>query len=218
MSRQIAFALAAAAALALAGCSPSTGPKKEDQPAPAATKPEPVPDVYHVQLDTSKGLIDLEIHRDWAPRGADHFYELVHSGFFDDARFFRVVRDFVVQFGISGDPQTNQLWASAMLPDDPVKEHNVKGTLTFATRGPNTRSTQLFINLSDNRKSLDGHGFAPIGKVTAGMDVVENLYSFYGDMPPMGQGPDPNLIQQRGAAYLESHFPRLDFIKKAVIR
>ncbi len=218
MSRQTAFALAVAAALSLAGCSPSTEPKKEEKAAPAAAKQQPVPDVYRVQLDTSKGLIDLEIHRDWAPRGADHFYELAHTGFFDGARFFRVVRDFVVQFGINGDPQTNQLWASAMLPDDPVKEHNVKGTLTFATRGPNTRSTQLFINLSDNRKSLDGHGFAPIGKVTAGMDVVESLYSFYGDMPPMGQGPDPNLIQQRGAPYLESRFPRLDFIQKAVIR
>ena len=215
MFRQIALVLAVAAALVLAGCSPSTETK---QPAPAAAKQEPVPGVYHVRLDTSKGLIDLEIHRDWAPRGADHFYELVHTGFFNDARFFRVVRDFVVQFGISGDPQTNQLWASAMLPDDPVKEHNVKGALTFAMRGPNTRSTQLFINLVDNRKSLDGHGFAPIGKVTAGMDVVESLYSFYGDMPPMGQGPDPNLIQQQGAPYLENRFPRLDFIKKAVIR
>jgi peptidyl-prolyl cis-trans isomerase A (cyclophilin A) len=218
MSRQIAFALAVAAALGLAGCLPSTETKKEEKPAPAAARQEPVPGVYHVQLDTSKGLIDLEIHRDWAPRGADHFYELAHAGFFNDARFFRVVRDFVVQFGINGDPQTNQMWASAMLPDDPVKEHNVKGTLTFAMRGPNTRSTQLFINLSDNRKSLDGHGFAPIGKVTAGMEVVESLYSFYGDMPPMGQGPDPDLIQRQGTPYLESRFPRLDFIKKAVIR
>ena len=216
MSRQMVFALAVAVALALAGCSPSNETK--EKAAPAAAKPEPVPGVYYVRLDTSKGLVDLEIHRDWAPRGADHFYELVHSGFFNDSRFFRVVRDFVVQFGINGDPQTNQLWASAMLPDDPVKEHNVKGALTFAMRGPNTRSTQLFINLSDNRKSLDGHGFAPIGKVTAGMDVVESLYSFYGDMPPMGQGPDPNLIQQQGAPYLENRFPRLDFIKKAVIR
>jgi peptidyl-prolyl cis-trans isomerase A (cyclophilin A) len=218
MSRPIAFAIAVAAALAFAGCSPSTEIEKEEKAAPAAAKQEAVPAVYHVQLDTSKGLIDLEIHRDWAPHGADHFYELVHSGFFDGARFFRFVRDFVVQFGINGDPQTNQLWASAVLPDDPVKEHNVKGALTFAARGPNMRSTQLFINLSDNRKSLDGHGFSPIGKVTAGMEVVENLYSFYGDMPPTGQGPDPNLIQQKGNPYLESHFPRLDFIKKAVIR
>jgi peptidyl-prolyl cis-trans isomerase A (cyclophilin A) len=215
MSRQIAFALAVAAALALAGCSASTETNKN---APAAARQEPVPAVYHVQLDTSKGLIDLEIHRDWAPRGADHFYELVHTGFFNDARFFRVVRDFVVQFGINGDPQTNQMWASAMLPDDPVKEHNVKGALTFAMRGPNTCSTQLFINLSDNRKSLDGHGFAPIGKVTAGMEVVESLYPFYGEMAPLGQGPDPELIQRQGTPYLESHFPRLDFIKKAVIR
>src|ERR1035441_8539429 len=121
MSRQIPFVIAVA--LAFSGCSPSTENKN---PAPAASKQEPVPDDYHVRFDTSKGLIDLEIHRDWAPRGADHFYELVHSGFFDGARFFRVVRDFVVQFGINGDPQTNQLWASGMLADDPVKEHNVR--------------------------------------------------------------------------------------------
>jgi peptidyl-prolyl cis-trans isomerase A (cyclophilin A) len=218
MSRQIACTLALATALALAGCSASNESRKEAQSAPAAAKPEKAPDVYHVQLDTSKGPIDLEIHRDWAPRGADHFYELVSSGFFDDSRFFRVVRDFVVQFGINGDPQTNQLWSAGALPDDPPKEHNVKGTLTFATRGPNTRTTQLFINLADNRKSLDGRGFTPIGKVAAGMDVVESLYSFYGDMPPAGQGPDPSLIQQQGNSYLENRFPRLDFIKKAVIR
>ena len=215
MSGTWRIALGALLCLLFLACSPPSESKKA---APAAAKDEPPPAVFHVNLATSKGPVVIEVRREWAPRGADHFYELVKTGFYDGSRFFRVVRNFVVQFGISGDPQTNQLWASAMLPDDPVKEHNVKGTLTFATRGPNTRSTQLFINLSDNRKSLDGHGFAPIGKVTAGMDVVENLYSFYGDMPPMGQGPDPNLIQQRGAAYLESHFPRLDFIKKAVIR
>ena len=137
------------------------------------------------------------------------------TGFYDGARFFRVVRGFVVQFGINGDPQTNALWANGMLPDDPVKQHNVKGTVTYAMRGPNTRTTQLFINLADNRKSLDGQGFAPIGKVVDGMAVVESLYGFYGDMPPAGQGPDPNRIQQQGNDYLETHFPRLDFIKKA---
>jgi peptidyl-prolyl cis-trans isomerase A (cyclophilin A) len=216
MSRLILLPLAAA--LALAACTASTESKKEGKAPAVAAKPEPVPDVFHVTLDTSKGAIELEIHRDWAPFGVDHFHELVHSGFFDGARFFRVVHDFVVQFGINGDPQINQLWASAMLPDDPPKEHNVKGTLTYATRGPNTRTSQLFINLADNRKTLDGHGFVPIGKVTAGMDVVEALYSFYGDIAPRGQGPDTDRLQREGNSYLETHFPRLDFIKKAVIR
>ena len=216
MPRLVAIAAGAAVWLALIACSPPNQAKKNETPTPA--KKEVVPDVYHVKLDTSKGLVDIEVHRDWAPVGADHFYELVKTGFYDNARFFRVVRNFVVQFGIGGDPKTNQLWASAMLPDDPVKEHNVKGSVTFATRGPHTRTTQVFINLADNRKDLDGHGFAPIGKVVAGMDVVEGLYSFYGDMPPAGQGPDPSKIQQLGSEYLESHFPRLDFIKKAAIQ
>ena len=140
------------------------------------------------------------------------------SGFFDGARFFRVVRNFVVQFGINGDPQTNAMWANAQIPDDPVKEHNVKGSVTFASLGPGTRTTQLFINLSDNRKSLDHAGFAPVGKVVAGMDSVEFLYSAYGDVQPRGQGPDPAKIQQQGNEYLESHFPRLDFIKRATIQ
>ena len=190
------LALSAALWAALGGCSPSDDHKKAE--APAAAKQTPVPDVFHVKLDTSKGLVDIEVHRDWAPNGADHFYRLVSSGFYDGARFFRVVRGFVAQFGISGDPQTNALWANAMLPDDPVKQHNVSGTLSYAKTGPNARTTQLFINLADNRKSLDGQGFAPIGKVVDGMAVVESFYGFYGDMPPAGQGPDPNRIQQQG--------------------
>lgn len=206
--------LSAAACLALIGCSPSDEKKKAE--APAAK--EPVPEVFHVKLDTSKGPVDIEVHRDWAPLGADHFFQLVKSGFYDNARFFRVVRGFVVQFGINGDPSTNAMWANASLPDDPVKEHNVTGTVTFASRGTNTRSTQLFINLADNRKSLDGQGFAPIGKVVDGMPAVLDLYGFYGDMQPMGQGPDPQRIQQQGNDYLESHFPRLDFIKKATVQ
>jgi peptidyl-prolyl cis-trans isomerase A (cyclophilin A) len=211
------LAMASAACLALIGCSSTddTAKKKE-----AATAPlnQPVPEVFHVKLDTSKGPVDIEVHRDWAPAGAAHFYQLVKDGFYDGARFFRVVRGFVVQFGINGDPQTNAMWASATLPDDPVKEHNVAGTVSFAMRGPGTRSTQLFINLADNRESLDGQGFAPIGKVVDGMPAVMELYGFYGDMPPRGQGPDPERIQQQGNDYLESHFPRLDFIKKATVQ
>jgi peptidyl-prolyl cis-trans isomerase A (cyclophilin A) len=198
------------------GCSsPDESKKKEAAPAPIR---EVVPDVFHVKLDTSKGTIDIEVHRDWAPAGATHLFQLVKSGFYDGARFFRVVRGFVVQFGINGDPQTNAMWANATLPDDPVKQHNVTGTVTYAMRGPNTRSTQLFINLADNRGSLDRQGFAPIGKVVEGMPVVLELHSAYGDMPPMGQGPDPARLQQQGNDYLDSHFPRLDFIKKATVQ
>jgi peptidyl-prolyl cis-trans isomerase A (cyclophilin A) len=203
----------ALASLLLAGCSSSNETRTE--PA-AAAKNEKAPDIFKVNLDTSKGPVVIEVHRDWAPNGADHFYSLVKTGFFDGARFFRVVRNFVVQFGINGDPATNRLWANANLPDDPVKESNVKGTLTYAARGPNTRSTQLFINLRDNRM-LDSQGFAPIGKVVTGMDAVESFYNSYGDMPPSGNGPDPTLIQQQGNDYLASRFPRLDYIKKATI-
>ena len=210
MRTRVGSLLSALACLALMGCSSSTEKKAEE------AGPKHAPDVFRVDLDTSKGAVVLEIHRDWAPIGVDQFYSLVKSGFFDDARFFRVVRNFVVQFGINGNPQTNQVWANVGLPDDPVKESNVKGTLTFATAGPNTRSTQLFINLRDNR-GLDGKGFAPIGRVVSGMDVVESFYSGYGDMPPSGEGPDPSMAQRMGNAYFESRFPRLDYIKKAVV-
>jgi peptidyl-prolyl cis-trans isomerase A (cyclophilin A) len=175
--------------------------------------------VFNVNLDTSKGLIVIEVRKEWAPIGADHFYNLVKTGFYDNARFFRVVRNFVVQFGIAADPKVQQLWANANLPDDPVRQHNRRGTLTYATRGPNTRSTQIFINLRDNSSSLDGQGFAPFGRVTTGMDVVDSLYSSYGDMPAQGgQGPDPEQIQLRGNEYLESRFPRLDYIRKATVQ
>jgi peptidyl-prolyl cis-trans isomerase A (cyclophilin A) len=212
-----AIAPAIAVLLGLVGCSAPDQSAKPEKPA-APAKKEPAPAVFHVKLDTSKGLVDIEVHRDWAPIGADHFYELVNAGFYDGCRFFRIVRGFVVQFGIGGDPKTNALWASGMLPDDPVKQHNVKGSVTYAKPGPNARTTQLFINLADNRGSLDRQGFAPIGRVVEGMAVVESLYGFYGDMPPSGQGPDPNQIQQLGNDYLDTHFPRLDYIKKASVQ
>ncbi len=206
------------ACAALAGCSSPEPAKKEDAAPKKAARQEKAPDVYQVNLDTSKGPVTIEVRREWAPVGADHFYNLVQTGFYDNARFFRVVRNFVVQFGIAAKPETQRLWESASLPDDPVKQHNTRGTVTYATRGPNTRSTQIFINLRDNRQSLDGAGFAPFGKVTAGMDAVDSFYNSYGDMPPMGQGPDPSQIQLRGNEYLESRFPRLDYIRKATIQ
>jgi len=141
----------------------------------------------------------------------------VKTGFYDGNRFFRYVRNFIVQFGINGDPKVNRLWSNANLPDDPVKQSNATGTVVYATSGPNTRSTQLFINLRNNA-ALDKQGFAPFGKVVAGMDVVEILYSSYGDMPAMGgQGPDPSKIETQGNDYLANNFARLDYIKKATI-
>lgn len=215
MRNRWSVVLAAAACLSLAACSSSN----ESKEAAPAVKSEKAPDVFQVNFDTSKGKVVVEIHRDWAPNGVDHFYTLVKTGFFDGVRFYRTVRNFVSQFGINGDPKTNALWASGNIPDDPVKQTNAPGTLTYAATGmPNSRSTQLFFNLRDNGKSLDPQGFAPIGKVITGMDVVESFYSGYGSMPPEGEGPDPGKIASQGNSYLESQFPRLDYIKKATIQ
>jgi peptidyl-prolyl cis-trans isomerase A (cyclophilin A) len=166
------------------------------------------PAQFKVRFETSKGPFVLEVHRDWAPNGVDRFYELVQSGYYDEARFFRVVPNFVVQWGINKDPKVSQQWRQNNIPDDRVKESNRMGYITYAKRGPGTRTTQLFINLADN-VSLDAMGFAPFGRVTEGMNVVQNLYSGY------GQTPQQDLIQLQGNAYLESRFPKLDYIKTA---
>jgi peptidyl-prolyl cis-trans isomerase A (cyclophilin A) len=210
-------AAGAALLLSVAGCSrpggASSDAKKE---ATAPQRVEKTPDVFKLNLDTSKGVIVIEVHKDWAPIGVDHLFELVKTGYYDGNRFFRVTQRYA-QFGINGDPKLNGLWSNAFLPDDPVKQSNVKGSVAFAHLGPNNRTTQLFFNLKDN-KDLDKGGFAPIGKVISGMEVVERLYSSYGDMPPRGQGPDPSKIETQGNPYLESHFPRLDYVRKATIQ
>ena len=212
---RIAFGivLTAVAWLMLGGCSPPNETKKE---AAAHAKSETAPDIFRANLDTSKGPVVIEAHRDWAPAGADHLYNLVKTGFYDGVRFFRVTRNYV-QFGISGDPQTNRLWAGASLPDDPVRHSNVRGTVTYAHLGPNSRTTQLFFNRKDNQ-DLDKQGFAPVGQVISGWDVVDSLYGSYGEMAPRGQGPDPTKIQQQGNEYLDNRFPRLDYIRKATIQ
>ncbi|HWH67913.1 MAG TPA: peptidylprolyl isomerase, partial [Candidatus Sulfotelmatobacter sp.] len=143
-------------------------------------------------------------------------YNLVRSGFFKDVAFFRVIPGFMCQFGIHGDPSVSAKWRSAKIPDDPVKGSNTRGTITFATAGPNTRTTQLFINFADN-SNLDGMGFSPFGKVTEGMDVVDKIYSGYGEGAPRGHGPDQGRIQMEGNAYLKKDFPNLDYIKAATI-
>jgi len=174
------------------------------------------PAVYKAKFDTSKGTFVLEIHRDWAPNGADRFYNLVKNGFYDNARFFRVISGFMVQFGINGDPKVSALWQDADIKDDPVRQSNQRGFITFATAGPNTRTTQVFIDFADNR-ALDRQGFSPFGRVVSGMNVVDALYNGYGEGAPQGLGPDQDRIQKQGNAYLMRDFPKLDYIKKATI-
>jgi peptidyl-prolyl cis-trans isomerase A (cyclophilin A) len=176
----------------------------------------PAPADYKVKFDTSKGDFVVEVHRDWAPLGADRFYNLVKNGFFNDARFFRVISGFMVQFGISGDPKVAAAWRDASIADDPVKQSNTRGMITFATRGPNTRTTQVFINYADNGR-LNAMGFAPFGQVVSGMNVVDALYGGYGEGAPRGAGPEQGRIQSEGNAYLTQAFPKLDYIKTATI-
>src|SRR5579863_9806045 len=174
------------------------------------------PASYKVKFDTSKGPFIVEVHRDWAPNGADRFYNLVNNGFFDNARFFRVISGFMVQFGINADPKLSAVWREARIKDDPVRQSNKRGFITFATAGPNTRTTQVFINFADNNM-LDRQGFAPFGQVVSGMSAVDALYSGYGEGAPGGQGPEQGRLQREGNAYLLKEFGKLDYIKKATI-
>jgi peptidyl-prolyl cis-trans isomerase A (cyclophilin A) len=178
---------------------------------------EQAPATFKVDVDSSKGPFVITVHRDWAPIGADRFYNLVKNGFFDDVRFFRVLEGFMAQFGIHGDPAIQAAWTMAQLRDDPVKQSNKRGYVTFATAGPNTRTTQLFINYGDNGSSLDRQGFAPFGEVTTGMSVVDKLYSGYGEGQPSGNGPSQGALTSQGNVYLAKNFPKLDYIKTATI-
>ena len=178
------------------------------------------PAAFQVKFTTTKGDFTVTVHREWAPLGADRFYNLVRNRYFTDASFFRIVPGFIAQFGMHADPKINAVWKNANIRDDPAHAgvHNTKGTLVFATAGPNTRTTQLFINLNDNSRGLDSQGFVPFGEITDGMDVVMNLYSGYGDGSDMGgHGPTQGMIDSGGKAYLDKNFPRLDSIKTATI-
>lgn len=205
MKRSAAFCTLA---VLLAGCS---GSKQNATPESAAPS-KPAPETYKAQFDTSKGTFVVEVTRVWAPYGADRFYDLIQQHFYDDARFFRVLKGFVVQFGINKDPEVETRWRNNVIPDDAVRQTNARGTITFATSGPNTRTTQLFINLADNAR-LDQSGFSPFGKVVQGMEVVDQLYSGYGEGEPQGEGPNQEKIEARGNEYLSADFPRLDYIK-----
>ena len=168
------------------------------------------PETFQAKFATTKGDFTVVVTRAWAPRGADRFYNLVRAGFFTDAAFFRVIPGFMTQFGLSARPDVSQVWQPARIPDDPVTQTNTRGRITFATAGPNTRTTQLFINYGDNSR-LDGQGFAPFGEVTEGMEVVDQIYSGYREQPNQG------TIQAQGKAYLDASFPMLDRIKSATI-
>ena len=171
---------------------------------------EKAPETFKVKFDSSVGPFVVEVHRAWAPNAADHFYTLVKNGFYDEARFFRVVPNFMVQFGIAADPAVQAKWRQS-IKDDPVKQSNKKGYVTFAqTSAPNSRSTQIFVNYKDNA-FLDSQRFAPFGEVTSGMDNVEKITSQYGEKPNQGS------IQAEGNAYLKGQFPKLDYVKKATI-
>ena len=168
------------------------------------------PAVFKARFTTTAGDFVVEVHRDWAPLGADRFYNLVRRGYFTNAAFFRVVPGFVVQFGLNANPAINKVWSDANIHDDPVKQSNTRGTLVFATAGPSTRTTQLFINYGNNAR-LDGMGFSPFGTVLEGMDVVDKIYSGYGETP------NQDLITNQGDAYLTARFPKIDKIKLAKI-
>ena len=204
------------AAAIVFGLLAAQGPAQAGNLSDPASLNERAPDVYKAKFDTSKGVFVVEVHRDWAPNGADRFYNLVKNGFYNDARFFRVIEDFMVQFGINGDPKISAVWRDANIKDDPVTESNLRGYITFATAGPDTRTTQVFINYGDNA-GLDGQGFAPFGKVVSGLEVVGHLYKEYGEGAPNGSGPNQGLIQSQGNAYLKKNFPQLDYIKKATV-
>lgn len=176
------------------------------------------PEVFKVRLQTSKGAIIIEAHRAWAPYGVDRFYNLVSAGYYDQARFFRVIQGRWAQFGINGDPQVANLWRVRYIPDDPASESNVRGTLAFAFAVPNGRSTQVFINLRDNAATHDREPFVPFGKVIAGMEIADALNGEYGESAGGGiRGGKQDSIFQGGNRYIEQHFQRLDFIKRAVL-
>jgi peptidyl-prolyl cis-trans isomerase A (cyclophilin A) len=213
-------ALGLFATLGVAKAQNTNPPQKTATDAPGFADPAKLtakaPESFKVQFSTTKGKFIIEVTRSLAPNGADRFYNLVRSGYFTDVAFFRVVSGFMCQYGIHGDPNVSAKWREAAIPDDPVKGSNTRGTITFATAGPNTRTTQLFINFGDNTR-LDGMGFAPFGKVVEGMDVVDKIYSGYGEGAPNGGGPDQGRIQTEGNAYLKKDFPNLDYIKSATI-
>jgi cyclophilin family peptidyl-prolyl cis-trans isomerase len=179
-----------------------------------------VPDSFVVRFETSRGQFDVITRKAWAPNGVDRFYTLVRDRFYDEARFFRVVKDFVAQFGLAADPRVTTAWRIRAIADEPVRHTNARGTISYARSGPGTRTMQIYINLKDNARldTLNGFGFPPIAEVLSGMEVVDSLYSGYGDAARAGgrgQGPSQDSINRQGNAYLTHAFPKLDYVKTA---
>lgn len=211
---RLAVALTLAGVAGVAGaCARGTGTTGLVTPNAAALE-RPAPDSFVVAFATSRGTFDVMVRRAWAPRGADRVYYLVSNRYYDGVRFFRVVPGFVAQFGLHGDTAVSAAWRGLRIPDDSVRASNTRGMLTFAMGGPNTRTTQLYVSYRDNSR-LDAMGFAPVGQVVAGMEVVDSLHGGYGEGAPRGQGPDQGRIVREGNAYLRAQFPRLDSIATA---
>jgi peptidyl-prolyl cis-trans isomerase A (cyclophilin A) len=180
-------------------------------------KPPPkvvVPEVFRVKFETSQGDFVVEVTRAWAPRGVDRFHELIRMRYFDQSRFYRVLPGFIAQFGVHREFKVHDVWRLLFIPDDPPQQKNLRGTLAFARSGPNTRATEIFINLADNAV-LDGQGFLPFGKIVEGMEVVDKFYSGYGEMRPEGKYIDPGRVEEEANEYLVPRFPKLDYIKRA---
>ena len=206
-----------ALALAAAVLLPATALAQKPSLKNPASLNEKAPATYKVRFDTSAGVFVVQVTRDWAPLGADRFYNLVKNGFYDEARFFRAISGFMVQFGIHADPAVSTVWRNARIGVDPVKESNKPMYITYAMGGtPDTRTTQVFINFGNNAQ-LDKMGFAPFGQVVQGQDVVNKIFTGYGEGAPRGKGPEQGRIQAEGNAYLNKEFPKLDYIKKATI-
>jgi len=193
-----------------------------EAPAPALLDPslaaDRAPDAFRVKLETTEGDIVILVNRNWAPNGADRFYNLVKIGYYDDVAFYRVIKGFMAQCGFNPDPAVSSVWARATISDDPMTQANTRGMVTFAQPAmPNARTTQFFINFGDN-SYLEQHGsFSPFGKVISGMDVVDSLFSGYGEGAPRGRGPSQARIAREGNSYLRTDFPELDYIKRASI-
>jgi peptidyl-prolyl cis-trans isomerase A (cyclophilin A) len=206
----------------LAGCNATTENRHAvpaDSPLLNPESPElqaTAPETFRAQFETTAGTFILEVVREWSPQGADRFYNLARSGYYDGVRFFRAIDGFMVQFGIHGDPAVNEAWQPRRLPDDPVAQSNERGMVSFAMAGPDSRTTQLFINLADNAQ-LDDMGFSPIGRIIEGMEAVDAIYTGYGEGAPRGRGPDQGRLREEGNAYLESEFPQLDHIQRVTI-
>jgi cyclophilin family peptidyl-prolyl cis-trans isomerase len=209
LKRKVVNVAAAALLACVTACRPIGAQDSGGLRNPSALT-EQAPARFTAAFDTSKGRFVVDVHREWAPIGADRFYNLVKSGFFNDVRFFRVIGGQLAQFGMHGTPAVQEAWRDAVVEDDPVRHGNTRGAVSFASRGPNTRTTQLFINLTDN-SAYDRLGFAPFAEVISGMDVVDNLYSGYEERP------EQPLIDEEGNAYLTREFPNLDYIKQAAI-